>query len=118
MPFSSDSGGKTTPGQGNEPNQFAQVGMGGSQGGGQFEQAEGQSGSLQDQQGGTTTTESVPIEHDHEGVAGAHGDFAGQEGGGQQQQQGSRQERAPGSGDADDEALGTGRDGGMGNSGS
>jgi hypothetical protein len=129
MPYSSDSGGKTTPGQGNEPNQFAQVGMGGSQGGGQFEQGDGQSGSLQDQQGGTTTTESVPIEHDHEhgheGVAGAHGDFAGQESGGQQQQQqeqqhrqGSQQERAPGSGDAEGESLGTGRDGGMGNSGS
>ncbi|GGE01731.1 hypothetical protein GCM10011515_21760 [Tsuneonella deserti] len=46
---------------GNAPNQFAQVGMGGSQGGGQFEQDAGQSGSLQDQQGGTTTTRSVPV---------------------------------------------------------
>ena len=46
---------------GNGPNQFAQVGMGGSQGGGQFEQGEGQSGSLQNQQGGTTTTRSVPL---------------------------------------------------------
>ena len=33
-------------GTGNAPNRFAQVGMGGSQGGGQFEQGEGQSGSL------------------------------------------------------------------------
>ena len=49
---------------GNGPNQFAQVGMGGSQGGGQFEQGDGQSGSLQDQQGGTTTTCSVPLD-DH-----------------------------------------------------
>lgn len=35
-------------GTGNAPNRFAQVGMGGSQGGGQFEQGEGQSGSLHD----------------------------------------------------------------------
>ena len=107
MPYSSDSGGKATPGQGNEPNQFAQVGMGGSQGGGQFEQGEGQSGSLQDQQRGTTTTESVPIEHSqehgHEGVAGAHGDFAGQEAGGQQQQNQSGEQRAPGLSSEEDE---------------
>lgn len=55
---------------GNAPNQFAQVGMGGSQGGGQFEQGEGQSGSLQDQQGGTTTTRSVPLGGTDTGAAG------------------------------------------------
>ena len=101
MPYQ---GGKTP---GNAPNQFAQVGMGGSQGGGQFEQGEGQSGSLQNQQGGTTTTRSVPL---NEG-AGTNGDFAEQDGGQQQQGQ-SREQRAPGSSDEDDE-LGTGRDDGM-----
>ncbi len=97
---------------GNGPNQFAQVGMGGSQGGGQFEQGEGQSGSLQDQQGGTTTTQSVPVDEGagNEG-AGTNGDFAGQDGGQQQQNQ-TREQRSPGSSDETDE-LGTGRDDGM-----
>lgn len=75
------------------PNQFAQVGMGGSQGGGQFESGDGQSGSLQNQQGGTTTTQSVP------GVAGSEGDFAEQDGGTRQQEQEgdhSRERRSPG----------------------
>jgi len=97
---------------GNGPNQFAQVGMGGSQGGGQFEQGEGQSGSLQNQQGGTTTTRSVPL--DDQG-AGSQGDFAQQEGAeqdGLQQEQRSREQRSPGASDEDDE-LGTGADSGQ-----
>jgi hypothetical protein len=97
---------------GNGPNQFAQVGMGGSQGGGQFEQGDGQSGSLQDQQGGTTTTQSVPL---NEG-AGTNGDFADQDqpgsSGQQQQQNQSREQRAPGASNNDSE-LGTGRGDGM-----
>ena len=106
MPFSKDSGGKTTPGQGNEANQFAQVGMGGSLGGGQFEQGEGQSGSLQDQQGGTTTTESVPLEHEHE-----HDGAAGQ-------QQGQESPHAPGLNEDDDEEFSGGRDDATGTPGS
>ncbi|QDM40879.1 hypothetical protein [Altererythrobacter sp. TH136] len=103
--------GEKTPGNG--PNQFAQVGMGGSQGGGQFEQGDGQSGSLQDQQGGTTTAASVPVaaEAGNEG-AGTNGDFADQDrASGQQQQQQqnqSREQRAPGASNNDAE-LGTGR---------
>ena len=96
---------------GNGPNQFAQVGMGGSQGGGQFEQGEGQSGSLQNQQGGTTTTRSVPL--DDQG-AGSQGDFAEQDG--LQQEQQDREQRSPGASDEDDE-LGTGADSGQSDSG-
>ena len=44
---------------GTNPNQFAQVGMGGSLGGGQFEQGEGQSGSLQPGGGGTTPDQAA-----------------------------------------------------------
>ncbi len=102
--------GEKTPGK--SPNQFAQVGMGGSQGGGQFEQGDGQSGSLQDQQGGTTTAASVPGAADagNEG-AGTNGDFADQDrasGQQQQQQNQSREQRAPGASNNDAE-LGTGR---------
>lgn len=56
MPYRKDS---NTGLPGTAPNQFAQVGMGGSQGGGQFEQGEGQSGSLQSEQGGTTPEQEV-----------------------------------------------------------
>ncbi len=44
---------------GTNPNQFAQVGSGGSLGGGQFEQGEGQSGSLQSGGGGTTPDQAA-----------------------------------------------------------
>ena len=67
MPYDGKKEGGKIPGKG--PNQFAQVGMGGSQGGGQFEQGDGQSGSLQDQQGGTTTTRSVPLGDNNENDA-------------------------------------------------
>lgn len=85
---------------GNAPNQFAQVGMGGSLGGGQFEQGDGQSGSLQDQQGGTTTTRSVPLSE------GADADGAGS------MQDGGQQEQDAGVRSSDDEDDG-GTDGGL-----
>ncbi len=119
MPYDAKSSGNpnasATPGT--EPNQFAQVGMGGSQGGGQFESGDGQSGSLQNQQGGTTTTQSVPgtnnadeIDVRDGGVAGSQGDFDQGNGGGghQQQQDHGREQRAPGASDEDSE-LNTGR---------
>ena len=56
MPYRNDS---NTGLPGTAPNQFAQVGMGGSQGGGQFEQGESASGSLQSGQGGTSAEQEV-----------------------------------------------------------
>ena len=111
MPYRKDS---NTGQTGTAPNQFAQVGMGGSQGGGQFEQGEEQSGSLQSEQGGTTPDQEM-FGSDTDGNAsrgaGSEGDFAEQEGGQQQQNQ-SREQRSPGASDEDEE-LGTGRDDGM-----
>jgi hypothetical protein len=113
MPYRKDS---NTGQTGTAPNQFAQVGMGGSLGGGQFEQGEGQSGSLQSGQGGTTPDQEM-YGSDTDGTAsrgaGSEGDFAQQSGGQQQQQQNqSREQRSPGASDEDEE-LGTGRDDGM-----
>ena len=84
-----------TPGK--APNQFAQVGMGGSQGGGQFEQGENQSGSLQDGQRGTTARAAR--------VGGTIGD--------QEEQEQLREQRTPDPRpDArnEDDASGSGRD--------
>lgn len=82
---------------GKAPNQFAQVGMGGSQGGGQFEQGEGRSGSLQDQQGGTTTR-STPLGE------GTDTEFDNENRDTQQQQDQSRQ-RSPGFENEDDDVM-------------
>jgi hypothetical protein len=86
MPYRKDS---NTGLPGTAPNQFAQVGMGGSQGGGQFEQGEGQSGSLQSEQGGTTPEQEV-FGSDTDGNASRH---VGS--GGQQEQGEVRRERSP-----------------------